>query len=102
MYCNLASPWMIRHRWHAVQSCNSTESKWRQKVVAYCTHPVLFLAIERVNFRIFDALVVTDTIPLQDDAAACIAFVSYLLLKSWLKQFAGLANDDSVYSLFID
>jgi len=42
------------------------------KVVAYCTHAVLSGgAVERIAASDLDELVVTDTIPLRDDARAC-------------------------------
>ena len=43
-----------------------------EKVLAYCTHPVLSgKAIERIENSVLDELVVTDTIPLREDATAC-------------------------------
>src|SRR6187401_2284261 len=42
------------------------------QVVAYCTHPVLSGgAVERIRNSAIDQLVVTDTIPLAEDAKAC-------------------------------
>ena len=42
------------------------------QVVAYCTHPVLSGgAVERIASSDLDELVVTDTIPLREDARAC-------------------------------
>src|SRR6202165_4260209 len=42
------------------------------RVVAYCTHPVLSgPAVERIEDSVIDELVVTDTIPLRDDAKHC-------------------------------
>ncbi len=42
------------------------------RVVAYCTHPVLSgPAIERISNSHLDELVVTDTIPLRDEAKLC-------------------------------
>src|SRR5205807_993978 len=42
------------------------------KVVAYCTHPVLSGgAVERIAGSPLDELVVTDTIPLRDEARQC-------------------------------
>ena len=40
-----------------------------EKVVAYCTHPVLSgPAVERIESSVLDELVVTDTIPLSAEA----------------------------------
>lgn len=42
------------------------------KVVSYITHPILSgPAIERINNSVLDELVVTDTIPLNDNAKTC-------------------------------
>src|ERR1700694_580212 len=42
------------------------------RVVAYCTHPVLSgPAVSRIEQSVIDELVVTDTIPLRDDAKHC-------------------------------
>ena len=43
-----------------------------QKVLAYCTHPVLSgAAVERIRSSVIDELVVTDTIPLREEARKC-------------------------------
>ena len=42
-----------------------------EKVLAYCTHPVLSgKAVERIENSVLDEVVVTDTIPLREDAQA--------------------------------
>jgi len=73
------------------------------KVVAYCTHAVLSgAAVERIAGSDLDELVVTDTIPLRDDARACKKIrqlsVAGLLAETILRIF----NEDSVSSLFIE
>jgi len=73
------------------------------KVVAYCTHAVLSGgAIERIAASDLDELVVTDTIPLRDDARACNRIrqlsVAGLLAETILRIF----TEDSVSSLFIE
>ena len=72
-----------------------------KRVMAYCTHAVLSgPAISRINESDLDELVVTDTIPLTDDAKACrrIRFVSIaeLLADTILR----ISNEESVSSLF--
>lgn len=43
-----------------------------RRVVAYVTHPVLSAnAIDNINASVLDEIVVTDTIPLQDNAKSC-------------------------------
>ncbi|MBL8452346.1 MAG: ribose-phosphate pyrophosphokinase [Zoogloea sp.] len=72
-----------------------------KRVMAYCTHAVLSgPAISRINESDLDELVVTDTIPLSDEAKACkrIRFVSIgeLLADTILR----ISNEESVSSLF--
>jgi len=74
-----------------------------KKVVAYCTHPVLSGgAVGRIEASDLDELVVTDTIPLGEDARACRKIrqlsVAGLLAETILRIF----NEDSVSSLFIE
>lgn len=74
-----------------------------RKVVAYCTHPVLSgPAVERVNSSDLDALVVTDTIPLRDDAAASQRIRQLSVAELMAETIRRISNDDSVSSLFID
>jgi ribose-phosphate pyrophosphokinase len=74
-----------------------------RKVVAYCTHAVLSGdAAERIATSDLDELVVTDTIPLRDNARASGKIrqlsVAGLLAETILRIF----NEDSVSSLFIE
>ena len=73
------------------------------KVLAYCTHPVLSGgAIERIAESQLDELVVTDTIPLSDEAKACPRIrqlsIAGLLAETMLR----ISNEDSVSSLFME
>jgi ribose-phosphate pyrophosphokinase len=73
------------------------------KVLAYCTHPVLSGgAIERIAESQLDELVVTDTIPLSDEARACPRIrqlsIAGLLAETMLR----ISNEDSVSSLFME
>jgi ribose-phosphate pyrophosphokinase len=74
-----------------------------ESVVAYCTHPVLSgNAVERIQNSALDKLVVTDTIPLREDAKACARIhqlsVASLLAETVLR----ISNEDSVSSLFME
>src|SRR6202008_296189 len=43
-----------------------------ERELAYCTHPVLSgSAVERIDSSVLDELVVTDTIPLNEQARKC-------------------------------
>lgn len=74
-----------------------------KKVVAYCTHPVLSGgAIQRVEESELDELVVTDTIPLSEEAnnskTIRVLSVDELLAETIRR----IVRSDSVSSLFID
>jgi ribose-phosphate pyrophosphokinase len=74
-----------------------------ESVMAYCTHPVLSgNAVERIQNSALDKLVVTDTIPLREDAKACARIhqlsVASLLAETVLR----ISNEDSVSSLFME
>ncbi|MDE1982539.1 MAG: ribose-phosphate pyrophosphokinase [Betaproteobacteria bacterium] len=73
------------------------------KVLAYITHPVLSgKAVERISQSALDELVVTDTIPLSEQAAACPRIrqlgISGLLAETMRR----ISDEDSVSSLFME
>ena len=73
------------------------------KVYAYCTHPVLSgAAVERVNSSDLDALVVTDTIPLRDEALNSPRIRQLSVAEIMAETIRRISNEDSVSSLFID
>ena len=79
------------------------KEKGAEKVLAYCTHPVLSgKAIERIENSVLDELVVTDTIPLREDAKHCKRIrqlsIAALLAETMLR----ISNEDSVSSLFME
>ena len=59
-------------------------------------------AIDRVNTSDLDALVVTDTIPLRDDAAHSSRIRQLSVAEIMAETIRRISNDDSVSSLFID
>ena len=74
-----------------------------QKVVAYCTHPVLSgKAISNIENSELDELVVSDTIPLQPAAAACpkirVTSVSEMLAETMRR----INMEESVSSIYMD
>lgn len=74
-----------------------------EKIIAYCTHPVLSgNAVQRITQSVLDEVVVTDTIPLSPEAAACskIRQVSCAALLG--ETISRIARGDSVSSLFIE
>ena len=85
------------------KAATALKANGAKKVVAYCTHPVLSgPAVERVNSSDLDALVVTDTIPLRDDAAASQRIRQLSVAEIMAETIRRISNDDSVSSLFID
>jgi ribose-phosphate pyrophosphokinase len=74
-----------------------------ERVLAYCTHAVLSgRAVERITGSALDELVVTDTIPLREDAKACkkirVLTVAGLLAETMRR----ISDEDSVSSLFVE
>ena len=73
------------------------------KVVAYCTHPVLSgTAVERIAESDMDELVVTDTIPLREDARACSKIRQLSIAGLLAETILRISTEDSVSSLFIE
>ncbi|MBT9460915.1 MAG: ribose-phosphate diphosphokinase [Rugosibacter sp.] len=73
------------------------------KVVAYCTHPVLSgSAVARIADSEIDELVVTDTIPLSPEAAACSRIRQISIAELLAETMVRISNEASVSSLFMD
>jgi ribose-phosphate pyrophosphokinase len=85
------------------QAAAALKEEGAVRVVAYITHPVLSgQAIERISASVLDELVVTDTIPLREDARACskirLLSVAGLLAETMRR----IRDEESVSSLYID
>jgi ribose-phosphate pyrophosphokinase len=79
------------------------KEKGAKKVVAYCTHPVLSGgAIERIDGSDLDELVVTDTIPLREDARACKKIRQLSVAGLIAETIFRIYTEESVSSLFIE
>ena len=73
------------------------------RVLAYCTHPVLSgSAVERVRESVLDELVVTDTIPLREDAKACSKIRQISIAELMAETMLRISTESSVSSLFMD
>jgi len=73
------------------------------KVVAYCTHPVLSgAAIDNITRSQLDELVVTDTIPLSDNARACGRIRQLSVAEMLAETIRRVAFGESVSSLYVD
>lgn len=73
------------------------------KVLAYCTHPVLSgPAVENINKSVLDELVVTDSIPLSDEAQQCSRIRQLSIAELLAETIRRISDEESVSSLFID
>lgn len=74
-----------------------------QKVVAYCTHPVLSgKAIENISNSVLDELVVTDTIPLRPEAASCDKIRQLSVAAMLAESIRRISEGESLSSMFLD
>ncbi len=74
-----------------------------ERVVAYCTHPVLSgPAIKNISESVLDELVVSNTIPLSKEAEACDKIRQISMADLLAESMRRIANDESVSSMFMD
>ena len=74
-----------------------------KRVLAYCTHAVLSgSAVPRIADSELDELVVTDTIPLSDEARACKRIRQISIAELMAETMLRISNESSVSSLFMD
>jgi ribose-phosphate pyrophosphokinase len=103
--CSLAGP--PAARWCALGAAESEPrgpfEQGARKVIAYITHPVLSgKAVERISTSELDELVVTDTIPLSDQARACSKIRQLSCAALLGETILRISNAESVSSLFVD
>jgi ribose-phosphate pyrophosphokinase len=73
------------------------------RVLAYCTHAVLSgNAVDRIAQSVLDEVVVTDTIPLRDDARACRKIRQLSCAALLGETISRISREDSVSTLFIE
>jgi len=73
------------------------------KVMAYCTHPILSgKAVKNIESSKLDQLVVTDTIPLQEKAAACKQIRQLTIAEMLAETIRRINQEESVTSMFMD
>jgi len=73
------------------------------KVFAYCTHAVLSgKAIENLSGSVLDELVVTDTIPLTDEAKVCGKIRQLGVAEMLAETIRRMHEGESVSSLYVD
>ena len=73
------------------------------KVVAYCTHPVLSgAAMANIRESVLDELIVTDTIPLSEEAVQLGNIRQLSIAEMLAETIRRIAADESVSSLYVD
>lgn len=84
-------------------AAQSLKENGAKSIMAYCTHPVLSgNAMTEIESSCINELVVTDTIPLNDQAQHCKK-IRYLSLGEMLaKTICRINSEESVSSMFVD
>ena len=85
------------------KASSALKARGAKKVLAYCTHPVLSgSAVRRIEDSTLDELVVTDTIPLSDEAHKSPRIRQLSVADVLAETIRRISNEDSVSSLFIE
>jgi len=85
---------------HAAKALKDHGAK---RVVAYITHPVLSgPAVDRIEGSALDELVVTDTIPLRENAQACRKIRQLSVAGLLAETMRRIRDEESVSSLYLD
>jgi len=85
------------------KAAGALKAKGAAKVVAYCSHAVLSgPAVTNIESSQLDELVVTNTIPLREDAAACSKIRPLSIAGLLAESIRRINNEESVSSLFVD
>ena len=84
-------------------AAKALKSHGAASVHAYITHPVLSgPAVERIRESELDSLVVTDTIPLSEEAQACTNIRQLSTAELLGETMRRIADEESVSSLYVD
>ena len=85
------------------QAAEALKDEGAKGVFAYCTHPVLSgKAIENLENSAMDEMVVTDTIPLSQEAAACTRIRQVSVAGLLAETIRRIHAEESVSSLYMD
>jgi ribose-phosphate pyrophosphokinase len=83
------------------KAADALKERGAAKVVAYCTHAVLSgNALANVQSSQLDELIVTDTIPLSDDAKAISKIRQLTIADLLAESMRRVANEESISALF--
>jgi len=85
------------------QAANALKEHGAAKVKAYITHPVLSgPAVDNIAASSLDELVVTDSIPLSDEARACEQIRQVSIAEMMAETMRRINNEESVSTLYMD
>lgn len=85
------------------EAAAALKEKGALRVIAYCTHPVLSgSAVARIENSALDELVVTDTIPLREDARNSKRIRQLSVAELLAETIRRITDEESVSSLFND
>jgi len=85
------------------QAATALKKHGARAVIAYATHPVLSgPAVDRINDSVMDELVVTDTIPLNDEAATSPKIRQLGTADLMAETLRRVHHEESVSSLYVD
>ncbi len=85
------------------QAAKALKDHGAERVVAYCTHPVLSGdAIKNIADSKLDELVVTDSIPLRPDAQACPRIRQLSIAEMLAEAIRRIKYEESLSSMFMD
>ncbi|MEM7252338.1 MAG: ribose-phosphate diphosphokinase [Pseudomonadota bacterium] len=85
------------------QAAGALKAQGAERVVAYCTHPVLSgPAVDNIEGSELDELVVTNTIPLDERAGACARIRQLSIAELLAESIRRISAGQSMGSLFMD
>ena len=85
------------------QAARALKEHGAAKVVAYCTHAILSgPAVDNIMSSDLDEIVVTDTIPLRPETAACPRIRQLSIAAMLAETMHRISREESVSSLFMD
>jgi ribose-phosphate pyrophosphokinase len=82
-------------------AAKALKSSGAKKVVAYCTHPVLSgEAIPNIEASMLDEVIVTDTIPLKEEASLSSKIRQLSVADELAESIRRISNEESLSALF--
>ena len=83
------------------KAADALKEQGAKRVVAYCTHPVLSgKAIENIHNSQLDSLVITNSIPLTEEARACKQIRQLSLGHMLAEAIRRVSNEESISAMF--